>query len=496
MLLEVSLSLSPEEAADIDSYHKYIENETKHPASSISMYKLLHRSIDARQRNIKVNLKLLVAINEPAPEFSSPHFDYPNVADKQEVLIIGSGPAGLFAALRLIELNLKPIIFERGKSVKERRKNIVAITTNKIVDTDSNYCFGEGGAGTFSDGKLYTRSKKRGDVSKILNVLNFHGASEDILIDAQPHIGTNKLPGVVENIRQTIINSGGEIHFNSRISKIVTNNKKISALEITNTLNGNKHTVNTNKVILATGHSAHDIYNTLHESKIKMEAKPFAMGVRVEHPQEIIDTIQYQRKTRGSYLPAASYKAATQVNGRGVYSFCMCPGGFIVPAATGSQEVVVNGMSPASRNSKFANSGIVVEIRLEDLKKYSNFGALAGLKFQQEIEQLAYINGGSNLAAPAQRLHDFVNGRISPNLPECSYKPGVLSAPLHFVLPEMVGKQAFAARYQSIRKKNEILLNKRSNSFGRRIKNFFSNKNTPQLGNNATRRNRRLISCR
>jgi uncharacterized protein len=431
----INLSLAPKRASD-EIYYKQDAAEFLHISKDdITSIEILRKSIDARKKFIKINLQLEVWWGEPA-EKEQFNLELQNVSEKPEVIIAGAGPAGLFAALKLIEKGLKPVIFERGKDVKERKKDIQAINTNKNLDPDSNYCFGEGGAGTFSDGKLYTRSKKRGDVNRILNILQMHGASKDILSDAHPHIGTNKLPGIIVKIRETVKNAGGEIHFNTRIDDFIIEKETIKGVV---TQNGEK--VFGKAVILATGHSARDIFELLHGKNILIEEKSFAMGVRVEHPQGLIDSIQYSCKIRSDYLPAAAYNMVTQVNDRGVYSFCMCPGGFIVPAATGPEEIVVNGMSPSYRNSKFANSGMVVEIRTEDFPEKEKYGTLAGLKFQQELEKLAFQNGGRGLVAPAQRLHDFVNGKISASLPETSYHPGIVSSPLHFWLPEHIGKR-------------------------------------------------------
>jgi len=405
--------------------------------SAISAVKVLRKSIDARKKLIIFNYKVTVYINEPAPESSKYHFDYKEVSKAKPIHIIGFGPAGMWAALRCIELGYKPIVLERGKNVKERRRDLKAINQDHLVNEDSNYCFGEGGAGTYSDGKLYTRSLKRGDVRKIFENLVFHGATDQILVDAHPHIGTNKLPKVVQNIRETILKYGGEIHFESRVTDFDIKNKRITALKLQN---GNEFPVE--KVILATGHSARDIFYLLQNKDIKLQAKSFAMGVRVEHPQQIIDGIQYHCKTeqRDELLPAASYSLVEQVRDRGVYSFCMCPGGFIVPAATANGEVVVNGMSPSKRNNEFANSGIVVEINAEkDLFKYEAFGALKGLEYQKDLERLAFTAGGRSQAAPAQRLTDFVTGKLSVDLNPTSYQPGLNSAPLHSLLPKAIG---------------------------------------------------------
>lgn len=402
----------------------------------ITEVKVLRKSIDARKASIYFNYKIAVYIREKMQDAPLYSFSYKDVSTAKEVHIIGFGPAGMYAALRCIELGFKPIILERGKNVQERRRDLKAINQFHLVDEDSNYCFGEGGAGTYSDGKLYTRSLKRGDVRRIFENLVYHGATEQILIDSQPHIGTNKLPKVVQNIRETVLKHGGEIHFKSRVTDFIIKNKVIKAIRL--------HTdkeLKVERVILATGHSARDIYYLLNKKSISLVAKSFAMGVRVEHPQHIIDSIQYHCKgERDELLPAAAYSLVHQVKGRGVYSFCMCPGGFIVPAATANEEVVVNGMSPSKRNNPFANSGIVVEINVnEDLPKYEHFGALKGLEYQKDLEKLAWTSGGRTQTAPAQRLTDFVEGRMSSDLNITSYQPGLKSAPLHSLLPKLIG---------------------------------------------------------
>ncbi len=404
--------------------------------NKITAVKVLRKSIDARKAAIIFNYKLAVYIGEQIPDASEYSFDYKDVSSAKEIHIIGFGPAGMYAALRCIELGFKPVVLERGKNVQDRRRDLRAINQFHIVDEDSNYCFGEGGAGTYSDGKLYTRSLKRGDVRRIFENLVYHGATDQILVDAHPHIGTNKLPKVVKNIRETILKYGGEIHFESRVVDFVIKDQKLKAIQLQN---GTEMTVNA--VILATGHSARDIYYLLKRKDIAIKAKSFAMGVRVEHPQEIIDSIQYHCKgKRDELLPAASYSLVHQINDRGVYSFCMCPGGFIVPAATANGEVVVNGMSPSKRNNLFANSGIVVEINAEkDLFKYEKFGELKGLEFQKDLEKLAFNAGGRSQTAPAQRLTDFVEGRLSKDLNPTSYQPGLKSAPLHSLLPKLIG---------------------------------------------------------
>lgn len=424
--------------------------------NEISAVKVLRKSIDARKKDIIFNYKVAVYINEQVPEKSDYIFEYKDVSNAKEIHIVGFGPAGMYAALRCIELGYKPIILERGKNVQNRRRDIKAINRDHIVDENSNYCFGEGGAGTYSDGKLYTRSLKRGDVRRIFENLVFHGATEQILVDAHPHIGTNKLPKIIENIRENILKFGGEIHFETKVTDFVIKDNKLQAIQLHD---GKEMTVNS--VILATGHSARDVYELLHKKEIRIKAKSFAMGVRVEHPQEIIDQIQYHCSgERDELLPAAAYSLVQQVNHRGVYSFCMCPGGFIVPAATASGEVVVNGMSPSRRNNKFANSGIVVELDIDkDFKKYDHFGELRGLEFQKDLEKIAFLAGGRTQAAPAQRLVDFVDGKFSTDLNETSYQPGLKSAPMHSLLPKIIGSR----------------LRKGFASFGQKMHGYYTN---------------------
>ena len=424
MQKELQLVLSPKEAAEISENKSLIAKQLNIEPKDISYIKVDRKSIDARKKPVKINVKLTVYINEK-PNLEDVVIDYPNVSEKKPIIIIGAGPAGLFAALHLIELGYKPIVLERGKTVSERKRDLAKINREHIVDPDSNYAFGEGGAGTFSDGKLYTRSKKRGNVTRVLDILAQHGADKDILVDTHPHIGTNKLPRIIQAIRETILKSGGEVHFQHRVTDFILDENKITGVI------ANEKEFLGEATILATGHSARDIYHLLDKKNIKMEEKDFAMGVRVEHPQGLIDSIQYHCEIRDEYLPAASYSLVSQIKGRGVYSFCMCPGGFIVPASTSPKEIVVNGMSPSKRNSKFANSGMVVQITKDDLVDYKEHGILAGLKFQEELEKLAFINGGSGLVAPAQRLLDFVKGKLSKTLPETSYHPGIISSPLH-----------------------------------------------------------------
>ena len=400
--------------------------------------KVIRKSIDARKPTIYFNYKMEVYIREKPDDKPTYHFEYEDVANAKEVHIIGFGPAGMWAALRCLELGYKPVVLERGKRVQERRRDLKAINQDHIVNEDSNYCFGEGGAGTYSDGKLYTRSLKRGDVRRIFESLVHHGATNQILVDAHPHIGTNKLPKIVQNIRETILKHGGEIHFETRVTDFIIRKNKLQAIILQN---GQEMTVN--RVILATGHSARDIFYLLKNKEVALKAKSFAMGVRVEHPQQIIDSIQYHcRGERNELLPAASYSLVQQVKNRGVYSFCMCPGGFIVPAATAPGEVVVNGMSPSKRNNLFANSGIVVEINVdEDIPKYEKFGVLKGLEYQKALERLAFTAGGRSQVAPAQRLTDFVEGNLSTDLNTTSYQPGLKSAPLHSLLPKLIGSR-------------------------------------------------------
>jgi len=443
MIKTISLQVSPKVASNIAELKIYISNTQKVPIYDIGEIRITKRSIDARSRNIKINLQLMYAFRE-TKTLDIPEIVYnkQDVSKSPAVHIIGSGPAGMFAALTLIENGIKPIVIERGKNVSERKRDIANLNKNQDINCNSNYCFGEGGAGTFSDGKLYTRSKKKGNNERILELFVYHGADTSILIDSHPHIGTDKLPNIMKNMRETILSCGGEVIFDTEVTGFKLDNNKITSI---NFADGNSMKVE--KLILATGHSARSIYYALHEAGVPLEAKAFAMGVRAEHPQELIDTIQYHG-SKDQYLPAASYSLVQQVNNRGVYSFCMCPGGIIVPAATGKEELVVNGMSNSERNSRFANSGIAVELQVEDFKEFEEFGPLAGLKFQEHVESLAYKNGGGNQVAPAQAIGDFIKGRESVSLPECSYIPGVISSPLHKWLPKHISsrlQEAFVA---------------------------------------------------
>ena len=436
MVKEISIRILPQQAATENGIKDFLGREYALNKNEIQAVRILKRSIDARKRQVFINLTVRIYINEqPQDDLFTP-ISYGDVSDRQPAVVVGAGPAGLFAALRLIELGMRPIVLERGQDVHQRRKDIARISREHIVDNESNYCFGEGGAGAFSDGKLYTRSKKRGSVERILSILCQHGASPAILSDAHPHIGTDKLPLVIENIRHTILRSGGEVRFGTRVDELIFDNQKVIGVK---SHDGN---IFYGPVILATGHSARDIYYYLHTHDIALEAKGFAVGVRLEHPQELIDRIQYHNPAgRGRYLPAAEYSFVTQVDGRGVYSFCMCPGGFVVPAASGQNQLVVNGMSPSNRGSRWANSGMVVEIRPEDLPGYETGDVLAGIKFQEEIERQCFVNRNCRQTAPAQRMTDFVHGKISADLPSSSYAPGVLSSPLHFWMPEFITRR-------------------------------------------------------
>ncbi|WP_304199782.1 NAD(P)/FAD-dependent oxidoreductase [Phocaeicola plebeius] len=465
MIHEYQLRILPEQAASEQSLKQYIGREKGLDVRTINAIRILKRSIDARQRTIYVNLTIRVFVNETPSEEEFERTDYPNVEGRPAVIVVGAGPGGLFAALKLIELGLRPIVVERGKNVRERKEDLARISREHKVDTESNYSFGEGGAGAYSDGKLYTRSKKRGSVEKILNVFCQHGASPTILSDAHPHIGTDKLPRVIENMRNTILACGGEVHFQTRMESILIEGQKVKGIE-----------TNTGKtflgpVILATGHSARDVYRWLYAHGVQLETKGIAIGVRLEHPSMLIDQIQYHNKNgRGKYLPAAEYSFVQQVDGRGVYSFCMCPGGFVVPAASGPHQLVVNGMSPSNRGTKWSNSGMVVETRPEDLllpemqlqaepfpesneslteelilrdgkQPEGTIHTLAMMRFQEKLEQICWQQGNMRQTAPSQRMADFTRKKLSYDLPATSYSPGLVSSPLHFWMPSFLSER-------------------------------------------------------
>ena len=430
---EYQIRVLPQVAASEQALKAWLAAEYGFDVRTCHGVRILKRSIDARQRTIFVNLKVRVYINEQPQDDEYQHVDYPDVSSRPQVIVVGAGPGGLFAALRLIELGLRPIVLERGKNVHDRKRDLADISRTQRVDPESNYCFGEGGAGAYSDGKLYTRSKKRGNIEKILNVFCQHGASTAILADAHPHIGTDRLPKVIEAMRNTILSCGGEVHFQTKMTRLI-----LSADSVVGCLAGDKEYCG--PVILATGHSARDVYRYLAEAKIEIEAKGIAVGVRLEHPSQLIDQIQYHSKQgRGRYLPAAEYAFVTQVDGRGVYSFCMCPGGFVIPAATDKEQIVVNGMSPANRGTQWSNSGMVVEVRPEDIGDADD--ALKVMRFQEELERLCWQQGNMKQTAPSQRMADFVNNRLSYDLPKSSYAPGLISSPLHFWLPPMIGRR-------------------------------------------------------
>ena len=430
----------PVVAASENAIKRYLAEEQGIDQRTINSVRVLKRSIDARQRTIFVNLKIRVYINEVPQDDEYEHTEYQNVEGRPQVVVVGEGPGGLFASLRLIELGLRPVVLERGKDVRERKMDLAQITKTQKVDPESNYCFGEGGAGAYSDGKLYTRSKKRGNVNKILNVFCQHGASTSILADAHPHIGTDKLPRVIENMRNTIIKCGGEVHFQTKMTRLVVEGERVTGVEAVDLKTGGELTFR-GPVILATGHSARDVYRLLVESNIHIEAKGIAVGVRLEHPSQLIDQIQYHnREGRGKYLPAAEYSFVTQVEERGVYSFCMCPGGFVIPAATGPQQLVVNGMSPSNRGTQWSNSGMVVELHPDDVGGDSS-DPLCMMHFQEKLERDCWQQGNMKQTAPAQRMADFVNNRLSYDLPKSSYAPGLISSPLHFWMPPFVAKR-------------------------------------------------------
>ena len=443
MIQEYQIRILPEQAANEEGIKRYLAKEKGLDVRTLNKVRVLKRSIDARQRTIFVNLKVRAYINEMPQDDQYVHTEYPDVSSRPRVIVVGEGPGGLFASLRLIELGYRPVVLERGKDVRERKKDLSNITKTQKVDSESNYCFGEGGAGAYSDGKLYTRSKKRGSVDKILNVFCQHGANTNILADAHPHIGTDKLPRVIENMRNTIINCGGEVHFQTKMTRFILEGDRVIGVEAVNLVTGAEENYR-GPVILATGHSARDVYRYLASSKIEIEAKGIAVGVRLEHPSQLIDQIQYHnRNGRGKYLPAAEYSFVTQVDGRGVYSFCMCPGGFVIPAATGPEQLVVNGMSPSNRGTAWSNSGMVVETHPEDVVKSEEEwkDPLSMMYFQERVEKQCWQQANMKQTAPAQRMADFVNNRLSYDLPKSSYAPGIISSPLHFWMPSFISKR-------------------------------------------------------
>lgn len=456
MTNEYQLRVLPENAYSEEAIKAYLAKEKGLDIRTINAVRVLKKSIDARQRTIYVNLKVRTYVNEYPQDEQYEHTEYQNVEGRPQVVVVGEGPAGLFAALKLIELGLRPVIIERGKNVHDRKRDMALITKNQKVDPESNYCFGEGGAGAFSDGKLYTRSKKRGNVNKILNVFCQHGAQTSILYEAHPHIGTDKLPRVIENMRDTVIKCGGEVHFETKMTSLLIKGDTVEGIEAVRST-GEQLTIK-GPVILATGHSARDVYRYLANAKVEIEPKGIAVGVRLEHPAALIDQIQYHnRNGKGKYLPTAEYSMVTQVDGRGVYSFCMCPGGFVIPAATGPEQIVTNGMSPANRGTKWSNSGMVVEIRPEDVSGEGECKVdgvndttataetansdLAVMRFQEALERMTWIQGNRRQTAPAQRMTDFVNNRLSYDLPKSSYAPGLISSPLHFWMPQFISKR-------------------------------------------------------
>lgn len=449
----IEINATPEQAALPETLLHLVCKQFGFNPNEVTQLKIERKSLDARRKPIHYKLQLSVWINQK-PDVTPFEINWQNITNAKEVAIIGAGPAGLFAAIKLIELGLRPIIFERGKAVRERRRDLADITKNNTVNPDSNYCFGEGGAGTYSDGKLYTRSSKRGDIKRILNILVAHGADNSILYEAHPHIGTNKLPQIISAMRQNIEQCGGIIHFNARVTDFILQGKNLKGLV------SNQQSYSFDQIILATGHSARDIFSLLAQKNILIEAKPFALGVRIEHPQELIDQIQYKCETlRDPFLPASSYSLVEQVNGRGVFSFCMCPGGIIAPAMTAPGEIVVNGWSPSKRNNPYANSGMVVALTLDDFKPFAKQGNLAALAFQSAVEQRCFEVGDKSLKAPAQRMVDFINGKVSSSLPHSSYLPGTHSIDLMEVLPSFVGKA----------------LRGGLSAFGKKMKGYLSN---------------------
>ena len=440
MIQEYQIRVLPVVASSEQNIMQFVADDKGIDVRTINAVRVLKRSIDARQRTIFINLTVRLYINEMPQDDVYVPTEYGDVSRKPTVVVVGEGPGGLFASLKLIELGLRPIVLERGKDVRQRKVDLANIKKNQSVDPESNYCFGEGGAGAYSDGKLYTRSKKRGSIEKILNVFCQPGASASILADAHPHIGTDKLPAVIENMRNTIIKCGGEVHFQTKMTRLLLDGDTVEGVEAVNLVTGGEETYR-GPVILATGHSARDVYRYLAEAKVEIEAKGIAVGVRLEHPSHLIDQIQYHSKQgRGKYLPAAEYSFVTQVDGRGVYSFCMCPGGFVIPAATDREQLVVNGMSPSNRGTQWSNSGMVVETRPEDVGGDAD-DPLRVMHFQEQLERTCWQQAGMKQTAPAQRMADFVNGRLSYDLPRSSYAPGLVSSPLHFWMPQQISRR-------------------------------------------------------
>lgn len=467
MQKNITLKLLPAEAADDTIIKSYIAKSAAVKVSTVSGFTFIKHSIDARGRQPWINLTVNAFINEPFINRQAPSFEFKKIkSNSSKILVVGSGPAGLFAAIQLLELGIKPIILERGKDVRARRRDLAILNKEGIVNPESNYCFGEGGAGTYSDGKLYTRSNKRGDINRILNLLVYFGAEEKILYESHPHIGTNKLPHIITSMRKKIVDCGGEFLFEKKVTDFIINDEKIKAVK---TANGS--VIDCDALILATGHSARDIFQLLYSKKILIEAKPFALGVRVEHPQSLIDSLQYHCSTREAFLPPAPYSLVQQTYDRGVFSFCMCPGGIIAPAATDAGELVVNGWSPSKRNNPYANSGVVAEIKDSDLQGLKDFEEICGMNrkilnselgmmyFQQYVERKAFNAGGGKFVAPAQRLVDFTEKKLSTSLPDCSYLPGIHSAQLHEVIPDFVYKN----------------LSQAFKEFGKKMKGYYSN---------------------
>ena len=448
MVHEFQVRVLPHEAANEQSLKRYVAQAKGLDMRTINAVRVLRRSIDARQRTIYVNLSLRVFVNEQPPAVEYVAREYGNVEGKQPVIVVGAGPAGLFAALKLIECGLRPIVVERGRDVRTRKVDLANISRTHTVNPESNYCFGEGGAGAYSDGKLYTRSKKRGSIEGILNIFCQHGASPTILADAHPHIGTDKLPRVIENMRKTILECGGEVLFETRMDDLLIKNGAVRGILT------NRGEILASAVVLATGHSAKDVYRRLHGNGIALESKGFAVGVRLEHPSALIDSIQYHNPAgRGKYLPAAEYSFTTQVGGRGVYSFCMCPGGVVIPSASAEKELLVNGMSPSHRGGAWSNSGMVVQVNPEDvlspdmqvdvdgIETVAPSSPLCVMNFQEKLERLCWAMGNYKQTAPAQRMSDFVNNKLSYDLPKSSYAPGLLSSPMHFWMPKFIASR-------------------------------------------------------